>query len=98
MYCAPVMAPAAAPLLGVVPAAVGYFVTVAYFGSMIGAATAGGWGERFVSVRAVAGGAGWCWGPRAGRAGRGGGALCGLGGPPRPPAGGGALPAVLAGA
>ena len=51
MYCAPVMAPAAAPLLGVAPAAVGYFVTVAYFGSMIGTATAGGWVERFGPIR-----------------------------------------------
>jgi len=51
MYCAPVMAPAAAPLLGVAPAAVGYFVTTAYLGSMIGTATAGGWVERFGPIR-----------------------------------------------
>jgi MFS family permease len=51
MYCAPVMAPAAAPLLGVTPAAVGYFVTTAYFGSMIGTATAGGWVARFGPIR-----------------------------------------------
>jgi MFS family permease len=51
MYCAPVMAPAAAPLLGVTPAAVGYFVTAAYLGSMIGTATAGGWVERFGPIR-----------------------------------------------
>jgi MFS family permease len=51
MYCAPVMAPAAAPLLGVAPAAVGYFVTVAYLGSMIGTVTAGGWVARFGPIR-----------------------------------------------
>jgi MFS family permease len=51
MYCAPVMAPAAAPLLGVAPAAVGYFVTAAYLGSMIGTATAGGWVQRFGPIR-----------------------------------------------
>ena len=41
------MAPAAAPALGVAPAAVGYFVTTVYLGSMIGTATAGGWVTRF---------------------------------------------------
>jgi len=46
-----VMAPAAAPLLGVAPAAVGYFVTAAYLGSMIGTATAGGWVQRFGPIR-----------------------------------------------
>lgn len=51
MYCAPVMAPAAAPLLGVAPVAVGYFVTVAYLGSMVGTATAGGWVARFGPIR-----------------------------------------------
>lgn len=51
MYCAPVMAPAAAPLLGVAPATVGYFVTVAYLGSMIGTVTAGGWVARFGPIR-----------------------------------------------
>ena len=47
VYCAPVMAPAAAPALGVAPAAVGYFVTVVYLGSMIGTVAAGGWVGRF---------------------------------------------------
>jgi MFS family permease len=47
VYCAPVMAPAAAPALGVAPAAVGYFVTLVYLGSMIGTITAGGWVARF---------------------------------------------------
>ena len=57
MYCAPVMAPVAAPLLGVSPAAVGYFVTTAYLGSMIGTATAGGWVERFGPIRVSQGNA-----------------------------------------
>ena len=41
------MAPAAAPALGIAPAAVGYFVPVVYLGSMIGTVTAGGWVARF---------------------------------------------------
>jgi len=41
------MAPAAAPAPGVAPAAVGYFVSVVYLGSMIGTVTAGGWVGRF---------------------------------------------------
>ncbi len=45
------MAPAAAPLLGVAPAAVGYFVTFAYIGSMVGTVTAGGWVARFGPIR-----------------------------------------------
>jgi MFS family permease len=45
------MAPAAAPALGITPAAVGYFVTVVYLGSMIGTATAGGWSARFGPIR-----------------------------------------------
>lgn len=51
MYCAPVLAPAAAPQLGITPAAIAYFVTIAYFGSMIGAVTAGGWIARFGPIR-----------------------------------------------
>jgi MFS family permease len=51
VYCAPVMAPVAAPLLGVAPAAVGYFVTAAYIGSMIGTVSAGGWVARFGPMR-----------------------------------------------
>ena len=51
MYCAPVIAPAAAPVLGVAPSAIAYFVTVAYLGSMIGAVTAGGWIARFGPIR-----------------------------------------------
>lgn len=45
------MAPAAAPALGVTPAAVGYFVSVVYLGSMIGTVTAGGWVGRFGPIR-----------------------------------------------
>lgn len=45
------MAPAAAPALGVSPATVGYFVTVAYLGSMIGTVTGGGWIARFGPIR-----------------------------------------------
>ncbi len=45
------MAPVAAPLLGVAPAAVGYFVAAAYVGSMIGTVTAGGWVARFGPMR-----------------------------------------------
>ncbi len=45
------MAPAAAPALGVAPAAVGYFVPAVYVGSMIGTVTAGGWVGRFGAIR-----------------------------------------------
>ena len=45
------MAPAAAPALGLAPAAVGYFVTLVYLGSMIGTVTAGGWVGRFGPIR-----------------------------------------------
>jgi MFS family permease len=41
------MAPAAAPALGVAPAAVGYFVTAVYLGSMLGTVAAGAWVKRF---------------------------------------------------
>jgi MFS family permease len=41
------MAPAAAPALGLAPAAIGYFVTAVYVGSMVGTVTAGGWVGRF---------------------------------------------------
>jgi MFS family permease len=47
VYCAPVMAPAAAPTLGVASASVGYFVTAVYLGSMIGTVAAGAWVGRF---------------------------------------------------
>jgi len=45
------MAPAAAPAFGVAPAAIGYFVTAVYLGSMIGTVTAGGWVGRFGPIR-----------------------------------------------
>lgn len=51
VYCAPVMAPLAGPALGVSPAAVGYYVSVSYVGSMIGTAAAGGWMARFGPIR-----------------------------------------------
>jgi MFS family permease len=41
------MAPAAAPALGLAPAAVGYFVTAVYLGSMVGTVAAGAWVGRF---------------------------------------------------
>jgi MFS family permease len=47
VYCVPVMAPAAAPALGLAPAAVGYFVTAVYLGSMVGTVAAGAWVGRF---------------------------------------------------
>jgi len=41
------MAPVAGPALGVQPSAVGYYIAIAYLGSMIGSAAAGGWVARF---------------------------------------------------
>jgi MFS family permease len=51
MYSPPVMAPVAAPELGVAPSAIGYFVATAYLGSMIGSSAAGGWVARAGPVR-----------------------------------------------
>ena len=51
MYCAPVMAPVAARDLHVHPSAIGWFIAIAYLGSMIGSATAGGWVARFGPIR-----------------------------------------------
>ena len=45
------MAPVAGPALGVSPAAVGYYIAIAYFGSMLGSAAAGGWVARFGPIR-----------------------------------------------
>jgi len=45
------MAPIAGPALGVSPAAVGYYIAVAYLGSMLGSAAAGGWVARFGPIR-----------------------------------------------
>lgn len=51
MYSAPVMAPVAALAFDVSPVAVGYFIAFAYFGSMLGSVTAGGWVARFGPIR-----------------------------------------------
>lgn len=51
VYCSPVMAPVAAPELGFAPSAVGYFIAITYFGSMIGSAVAGGTVARFGPIR-----------------------------------------------
>ena len=51
IYCAPVMAPVAGPALGASPAAVGYYIAIAYLGSMLGSAAAGGWVARFGPIR-----------------------------------------------
>ncbi len=51
VYCAPVMAPVAAPAMGVSPAAIGYFIAITYLGSMIGTATAGGTVARLGPIR-----------------------------------------------
>jgi hypothetical protein len=45
------MAPVAGPALGVSPAAVGYYIAIAYLGSMLGSAAAGGWVARFGPIR-----------------------------------------------
>ena len=51
VYCTPVMAPVAAPALGVAPSAIGYFIAMVYFGSMLGTVTSGGWVARFGPIR-----------------------------------------------
>lgn len=51
VYCAPVLAPLAAPALGVAPSAVGYYIAATYAGSMLGSAAAGGWVARFGPIR-----------------------------------------------
>jgi len=51
VYCTPVMAPVAAPALGVAPSAIGYFIAMVYFGSMLGSVTSGGWVARFGPIR-----------------------------------------------
>jgi MFS family permease len=45
------MAPVATRELGVSPAAVGYYIAIAYAGSMLGSAGAGGWVARFGPIR-----------------------------------------------
>lgn len=51
LYAAPVMAPAAVAALGVAPEAVGWYIAIAYIGSMLGSAIAGGTCERFGPIR-----------------------------------------------
>jgi MFS family permease len=51
IYSAPVMAPVATRELGVPAAAVGYYIAVAYAGSMLGSAGAGGWVARYGPIR-----------------------------------------------
>lgn len=51
VYCAPVLAPLAAPALGIAPSAVGYYIAATYAGSMVGSAVAGGWVARFGPIR-----------------------------------------------
>jgi len=60
VYCAPVMAPVAGPALGFSASAVGYYIAVTYFGSMIGSAAAGGWIARFGPIRASQAGLALC--------------------------------------
>jgi MFS family permease len=54
------MAPVAGPELGVSAAAVGYFIAIAYLGSMIGSAAAGGWVARFGPIRVSQAGLALC--------------------------------------
>lgn len=51
IYCAPVMAPVAAPALGVQASAVGYYIAATYAGSMLASAVSGGWVSRFGPIR-----------------------------------------------
>ena len=51
VYCAPVMAPVAAPDLQLPPSAIGWFIAIVYLGSMVGSVTAGGWVARFGPIR-----------------------------------------------
>jgi MFS family permease len=51
IYSAPVMAPVATRDLGVPASAIGYYVAIAYAGSMVGSAAAGGWVARFGPIR-----------------------------------------------
>jgi MFS family permease len=51
VYCAPVLAPVAAPALGVTPSAIGYFIAITYFGAMLGSAAAGGLVARYGPIR-----------------------------------------------
>lgn len=55
------IAPVAAPQLGVSAAAVGYFIAVAYLGSMFGSAAAGGWVARVGPIRVSQAGLLFCF-------------------------------------
>jgi MFS family permease len=54
------MAPVATREIGVGAPAIGYFVAVAYVGSMLGSAAAGGWVARFGPIRVSQAGLGLC--------------------------------------
>jgi MFS family permease len=60
VYCAPVLAPLAAPALGVSPSAVGYYIAATYAGSMLGSVLAGGWVRRFGPIRVSQAGLALC--------------------------------------
>ena len=60
IYSAPVMAPVATREIGVPAAAIGYFIAVAYAGSMLGSAAAGGWVARFGPIRVSQAGLALC--------------------------------------
>jgi MFS family permease len=60
VYAGPVMAPVAGPALGVSPAAVGYYISAVYLGSMLGSAAAGGWVARFGPIRVTQAGLALC--------------------------------------
>ena len=62
IYSTPVMAPVAAPSLGLSPSAIGYFIALAYLGSMVGSVTAGGWSARFGPIRVSQVGLALCFG------------------------------------
>lgn len=51
IYCAPVMAPVAAPALGVEASAVGYYIAATYAGSMLASVVSGGWVSRYGPIR-----------------------------------------------
>jgi MFS family permease len=51
LYSSPVIAPAAAGGLGVAPAAIGYFISIAYVGSMVGSVCAGAVVSRLGPIR-----------------------------------------------
>ena len=60
VYSTPVMAPVAAPALGVAPSAIGYFIAMVYLGSMLGSVGAGGWIARFGPIRVSQAGLALC--------------------------------------